>query len=164
MLLHLKWNINARDTATTLQRQLSCRSSSRQPCLMLRRPIKRRLISLSLSSESLAPSSDFLVNPTKTIWFAVTFPLHSRHFVCHLEICNRICVKHLRLMFAVITHNSAKKRRLCINKWLSYSQLQWFTAAILSANLEFVMGFLSNFYNSCALSLRTFSEKIKSLY
>ena len=48
-----------------------------------------------------------------------------RHFVRHLGICNRICVKLVQLMYAVITHNSLKKKRsLYINKWLSYSQLQ----------------------------------------
>ena len=36
---------------------------------------------------------------------------HGRHFVRHLEICNHISVKLLLLMFAVITHNSVKKRR-----------------------------------------------------
>ena len=87
--------------------------------LILRRPIKRRLISLSPSSESLAPSSDSFVNPSIGCYLA----LHSRHFVRHLGICNPICVKLLELMCAVITHNSAKKRSLCINKWMSYSQL-----------------------------------------
>ena len=50
-------------------------------------------------------------------------------------------------MSGVITHNSVKKKRsLYINKWLSYRQLERFTAAILSAILEFVIGFVSNFY------------------
>ena len=75
---------------------------------LLRRPIKRRLISLSPTSESLAPSSDSFVNPTKTIRYAVILP---------------------------------------------------YTAAILSAIFEFVIGFVSNFYNSCALSLRTIPHK-----
>ena len=48
---------------------------------------------------------------------------YGRHFVRHLGICYRICVKLLQLMCAVITHNSVKKRSLYINKWLSYSQL-----------------------------------------
>ena len=38
--------------------------------------------------------------------------LRGRHFVRHLGICNQICVKLLQLMFAVITHNSVKKRSL----------------------------------------------------
>ena len=45
--------------------------------IMLRRPIKRRLIYLSPSSESLAPSSDSFVNPSICCYLA----LHSRHFV-----------------------------------------------------------------------------------
>ena len=73
--------------------------------IILRRPIKRRLISLSPSSESLAPSSDSFVNPSICCYLA----LHSRYFVCHLGICNQICVKLLQLMCAVITQNSAKK-------------------------------------------------------
>ena len=47
---------------------------------------------------------------------------HSRHFVRHLGICNRICVNLLQLMSGVITHNSVKNG-LHINKWLSYGQL-----------------------------------------
>ena len=31
-----------------------------------------------------------------------------RHFVCHLGICNPICVKLLQLMCGVIMHNSVK--------------------------------------------------------
>ena len=73
--------------------------------IILRRRIKRRLISLSPSRESLAPSSDSFVNKSICCYLA----LHSRHFVCHLGICNPICVKLLQLMCAVITHNSAKK-------------------------------------------------------
>ena len=49
--------------------------------------------------------------------------LRGRHLVRHHEIGNPICIKLLKLMSGVITHNSAKKRNLCINKWLSYSQL-----------------------------------------
>ena len=49
--------------------------------------------------------------------------IHRSHFVRHLEICNRFCVKLLQLMSAVITQNSVKKRSQYINKLLSYSQL-----------------------------------------
>ena len=94
--------------------------------IMLRRPIKRRLKYLSPSSESLAPSSDSFFNPSICYYLA----LHNRHFVRHLGICNRICVKLLQLMCAVITNISVKKQSSCINKWLSYRQLQCFTAAI----------------------------------
>ena len=41
--------------------------------IMLHRLIKYRLIALSPSSESLAPSSDSFVNPTKMIRYAVPF-------------------------------------------------------------------------------------------
>ena len=67
---------------------------------------------------------------------------HGRHFVRHLGICSRIYVKLLQLMSGFITHNSVRKRSLYIHKWLSYSQLQSFTAAILSAILKFVIGFV----------------------
>ena len=67
---------------------------------------------------------------------------HGRHFVRHLGICNRIRVKLLQLICSVITHNSVKKRCLYINKWPSYSQLWCFTAAIMSAILEFVIRFV----------------------
>ena len=87
--------------------------------IMLRRPIKCRLISLSPYSESLAPSSDSFVNPSICCYLA----LHSHHFGRHLAICNWIYIKLLKLMCPVITHNSVKKRSLCINKWLSDSQL-----------------------------------------
>ena len=72
--------------------------------IMLRRQIKRRLISPSPSSESTCAIYFSCVKPTN----AVTLP--------------------------------------CI-------------AAILSAILEFVIGFVSNFYNTCALSLRTIQRK-----
>ena len=49
--------------------------------------------------------------------------LQGRHFVGHLGICNRICVKLLQLTCTVITHNSVEKRNIYINKWLRYSQL-----------------------------------------
>ena len=62
-------------------------------------------------------------------------------------------------MFGVITHNSVKTRILYVNKWLSYSQLLCFAPAILSAILDFVFGFVSNFCNWCALSLRTIQWK-----
>ena len=39
---------------------------------------------------------------------------HSRHFVRHLGICNRICVNLLQLMSGVITHNSVKKTKVSI--------------------------------------------------
>ena len=74
--------------------------------IMLRRPIKR-LISLTPSSESIAPSSDSFVNQS----ICCNLALHSRHFVRHLGICNRIRVKLLQLMCAVITQNSAKKMK-----------------------------------------------------
>ena len=66
MLYHLKWNINAWDTATALQKQLSCRSGSRRPCHHVAPTNQTSFNSLSPSSESLAPSSDSFVNPTKT--------------------------------------------------------------------------------------------------
>ena len=122
---------------------------------MLRLPIKRRLISLSPSSESLGPSSDSFVNPT----IAVTLPCTATIFVRHLGIYNRICVKILKLMCVVITHNSMKKLSVYINKWLSYSQLLCVTAAILFPILEFANGYVSIFYNWCSVSLRTIQCK-----
>ena len=89
-----------------------CRSSCLAEAvlvIMLRRAIKRRLISLSPSSESLAPSSDSLLNPTKT--FDMLLPT----LPC--------------------------------------------TAVILSAILEFVIGFVSNFYTHVRCHYAQFSEK-----
>ena len=83
---------------------------------------------------------------------------HGRHFVCHLGICNPICVKLLQLMCAIITHNSVEKRSLYINKWLSYSQLLCFTAAILSTILEFVIRFVSNSYRLCPVLFRAIKK------
>ena len=40
--------------------------------------------------------------------------LRGRHFDRHLGICNRICVKLLQLMHAIITHNSVKKNEVSI--------------------------------------------------
>ena len=54
--------------------------------IILRRPIKRRLISLSPSSESLSPSTDSFINPSICCFLA----LHSRHFVRHLGILSAI--------------------------------------------------------------------------
>ena len=48
---------------------------------------------------------------------------HGRHFVRHLGICYRICVKLLQLMCALITHNSVQNQSLHINKWPSYGQI-----------------------------------------
>ena len=46
---------------------------------------------------------------------------YSRHFVRHLGICNRICVKLLQLMSVVITHNSVKTNEvsILINGWVT---------------------------------------------
>ena len=50
-------------------------------------------------------------------------------------------------------------------KWLSCSQLEWFTATILFAILKFVIGFVSNFYIWCGLSLDAIQwEKKRSHY
>ena len=57
-----------------------------------------------------------------------------------------------------------EKWSIYINKWLSYSQLLCFTAANLSAILEFFIGFVSNVYNWCPVSLRTIRWKMKSPY
>ena len=56
--------------------------------IMMRRPIKRRLISRSPSSESLARSSDSFVNPDEDNLICCYLALHSRHFIRHLGICN----------------------------------------------------------------------------
>ena len=77
---------------------------------------------------------------------------HCRHFVRYLGICNRICANLPQLMFGVITHNSMKKLSHHFNKWLSYSQIWCFTAAILSAILEFVIRFVSDSYRLCSVS------------
>ena len=37
---------------------------------------------------------------------------HGRHFVCHLGICNPICLEHLQIMSGVIPRNLLKKRLL----------------------------------------------------
>ena len=42
---------------------------------------------------------------------------------------------------------------------MSYSQLLCFTAAILSAILEFLIGFVSDFYSGCPVSLRIIQWK-----
>ena len=87
---------------------------------------------------------------------------HGRHFVRHLKICNRNCVKLLQLICALITHNSMKRRSLYINKWLIYIQLSCFTATILSAILEFVIRFVSNSDRLCPVLFRTI-QKMTSL-
>ena len=69
-----------------------------------------------------------------------------RHFIRHLGICNQIYVSRPPLMYSVIAHNSVKKLSLYINKRLNY-KLEFFSAAILSAIIQFVIGFLSDFYN-----------------
>ena len=91
--------------------------------IMLRRSIKRHLISLSPSRESLAPSSDSFVNPDEDNSICCYLALHSRHFVRHFEICNPICVILIKLISGAITQNLVIKRSICINKWLSYSKL-----------------------------------------
>ena len=46
---------------------------------------------------------------------------HSRHFVRHLGICYRICVKLIQLMCSVITHNIQWKTEvsILINGWVT---------------------------------------------
>ena len=45
---------------------------------------------------------------------------HGRHFIHHLGICNRICVKLPQPMCAVITHNSVKNEvSILINGWVT---------------------------------------------
>ena len=52
--------------------------------------------------------------------WGTAIPLHGRHFVRHLGICNPICIKLLQLMSGVITHNSVKKRSLIlISGWVT---------------------------------------------
>ena len=87
-------------------------------------------------------------------------PLHGRHFVRHLGICNPICIKLLQLMSGVITHNSVKNTKL-INGWViaNYS----FTTVILSAILEFIIIFASNLYNWCGCHYAQFREKTVSV-
>ena len=46
----------------------------------------------------------------------IAIPLHGRHFVCHLGICNPICIILLQLMSGVTTHNSVKKNEVSILK------------------------------------------------
>ena len=85
---------------------------------------------------------------------------NSRHFVRNRGICNLICVNLLQLMPGVITHYLVKtKRSLHINKCLSYGQLQYFTAAIFSAILEFEIGFVYNSYKLCSVSFRAIQKK-----
>ena len=62
-------------------------------------------------------------------------------------------------MCAVLTHNSVKKRSLYINKWLSYSQLSCFTAAIFSAIMEFEIRFVSNSYRLYPVLFRAIQKK-----
>ena len=75
--------------------------------------------------------------------------LRGRHFVRHLGICNRICQTSTTDVRCHYAQFSEKKRSLYINKWLSYSQIKCFTAAILSSILEFVIRFASNSYRLC---------------
>ena len=89
---------------------------------------------------------------------------HSRHFVRYLGICKRKCVNLLQLMFGVITHNSVKKRSFHINKWLNYGRIYCFTAAILSIILDFVIGFVSNFYKLMCAVITHNSVKKRSLH
>ena len=88
---------------------------------------------------------------------------HCRYFVRHPGICNWICVNILQQMSSVITYNSVEKRSLHINKWLSYSQIYCFTAAILSAILEFIIRFVSNTYRLCPVSFRGIHKNTTSL-
>ena len=58
---------------------------------------------------------------------------HGRHFVHHLGICNRIYVKFLQLMYAVIAHNLVKKTKshfvrylgICNRIYVKFLQLMY---------------------------------------
>ena len=54
-------------------------------------------------------------------WVTANYSFHSRHFVRHLGICNRICVNLQQLMSGVITHISVKKKEvsILINGWVT---------------------------------------------
>ena len=120
---------------------------------MLRLSITRRLISLSPSSESLVPS----IFPFLS-WRMLLPCLHGCHFVRHLGICNRIRVKLLQLMCAVITHKSAKNQlSVLTNGWVTsnYSVLQ---PPFCPPSWNLWMD-VSIFYNWCPVSLRTIQWK-----
>ena len=69
---------------------------------------------------------------------------------------------HNRRALSLRTIQWTNERSLYINKRLNYSQLQWFTAAILSANLEFVIGFLSNSYRLCPVLFHSIHKESTS--
>ena len=52
---------------------------------------------------------------------------HGCHFVRHLRICNRICVKHVQLMWAVIGAIQWEKKRSLYLKPFSWSSQMWHT-------------------------------------
>ena len=62
--------------------------------IMLHRPIKRCLISLSPSSETFAPCSDSFINPTKTIrYYAVPFNSFFQYIIIRVrqsKLCLRV--------------------------------------------------------------------------
>ena len=74
----------------------------------------------------------------------IVFP--GRHFVRNLWICYRILCQTLTgYAWFYSAQFGGKKRSSRINKWLSYSRLQCFAVVILTAILEFVIGFCDKF-------------------
>ena len=128
--------------------------------IILRRPIKRRSISLSPSSESLAPSSDSFVNQSICCYLA----LHSRNFVRQLGICNPICVNFYNWCAMSLTTIQWKNEvSILINGWVTanYSVSQ---PPFCPPSSNFVIGFVSNFWNWIPVSLRTIQWKKRSFY
>ena len=87
-------------------------------------------------------------------WVTANYSVSRPPFVCLLGICNHICVKLLQLMCTVITQNSVKNEIfILINGWVT--AIIVFYSRHFVCHLEFVIGFVSIFYNWCPVSLRT---------
>ena len=112
---HLKWNINAWDTAIALQKQLSCRIGSPQPCHHV---VPTNQTSFKPLCRHLANRLCNLAIPLLPRWMLL--PCCTAAILSAIWNCNRICVKLLQLMCAVSTQNSAKNEvSVLINGWVT---------------------------------------------
>ena len=101
----------------------------------------------------------------QSLCITANYSVSRRHYVRHLGICYRICVKLLQLKCDVIAHNSVKKNEISI------LINGWFTANYSVSQPPFCppsWNFLSDICHSSTTDIRChyeqFSEKTKSPY
>ena len=93
-------------------------------------------------------------------WDTVNYSVSRPPFVRYLGICNRICVKLLQLMCAVITHNSVKKNEvsILINGYVTANPPSWSLLSDLCQTfIDYVQCYSTQFKKKRRIYLKPFS-------